>query len=102
MNDSGTVRATMLPLVIAAVLVVVSAAMLLLSSWRTNLVGYAFAAPLPFVLVVLQRRDVVRQREQEGLAVPRQADVLALLILVVGFGIALIHGFTFAYEVARQ
>lgn len=89
-------------LTLAGVLIVCSIPLFLLHSWAWQLAGYVLAAPVPFGLVLVNRRNAIRRREREGIVGSRTTEVVAWVLLGVGFVVALLHGFAFAYEVSRR
>jgi len=88
-------------LAFSALSILCSLLLLFAGSGVAHFVGYVLAAPVPFVLIALRRRMVVRRRELHGLVEPSGVELLTWLLFAAGLVLALVHGFQFAYEAAR-
>ncbi len=88
------------PLPLALVSLGIGGALLLLDRPWVHIAGYAASCLLPFILVAFQRREAARLLAVQGIARPTRERFLASAILVVGFAVAVVHAWSFAWAVS--
>lgn len=84
----------------AALLIAVGVALLFVSGRLPHVGGYVFSCLLPFLLVAAQRREAAHLLAQEGIARPARERFFASGLLVIGFAVAVIHAWAFAWAVS--
>jgi hypothetical protein len=89
-----------LSLPVASFSLAVGGGLLALSMPAAHVAGYCLACLIPFLLVAAQRREATRMQAREGLVRAGHERWFAATILLVGFIIAGIHAWYFAWGVS--
>lgn len=82
-------------LAVAAASVCISA-LALSGGIALHFVGYALASLLSFTLIAMFRRRTVERSTSAGIGVPKRVNLLAIAILVAGFGVSVAHSWFIA------